>query len=206
MQDPIQRGLLKGGRRVRPAQARTEKQDMPEYATRLACSHHLIEYYVPHGTSSRCPMCDLGKQYDDVRARVIALENELKIATNQVEKYKEQVEVQTAMRSALEILDDNDYEWLKVQMYQYKMDKSVTLKPTHGKLATGKRIKRGAKLPVNGFMTVPRRGDPEAHLATSIGGIAMAEYLDEALTCFGSAQAMGIMLKAWWKALPGGQT
>jgi hypothetical protein len=82
----------------------------------------------------------------------------------------------------------------------------VALKVTHGKPAAGKRIKRGEKLPPNGFMALPRKGDPEGHLATSIGGLAMAEYLDEAITTHGSAMAMGIMLKAWWKVLPGAQS
>jgi hypothetical protein len=151
-------------------------------------------------------MCILERDYDEVRAELISHKNELKLATGQLARLQAQVDVQSAMRAAIAILDDSDFEWLKLQMYQYKIDKSVMLKPTHGKVAGGARLKRGDKLPPNGFMTVPKRGDPEAHAATSLGGLAMAEYLDEAITCFGSAQAMGVMLKAWWKALPGAQT
>jgi hypothetical protein len=150
-------------------------------------------------------MCILEDKYERVRAELVARRNELKVASGQLTRLQTQVDLQSAMRAAIDILDDNDFAWLKVQMYQYKIDKSVMLKATHGKVAGGARLKRGEKLPANGFMTVPRTGDPEAHSATSLGGLAMANYLDEAITCFGSAQAMGIMLRAWWKALPGAQ-
>ena len=178
---------------------------MAELAVKVKCDIHLIEYYAGRGDRVRCPMCVTERKHDDLKARTIALENELKVAQNALEKLRVQVDLQTAIRQAIEILDDHDYAWLKVQMYLYKMDKSVTLKVTHGKPAGGRRIKRGEKLPPNGFMAIPRKGDPEGHLASSLGGLAMAEYLDEAITCLGSAQAMGVMLKAWWKALPGGE-
>jgi len=195
-----------GPRRTSSAQGRTAEQDAEPYATKHQCSAHLIEYYVAAGERVQCPLCFIERDYDEVRAQLLARENEIKIAAGELSKLRVQVEVLVAMRAAIEVLDDNDYGWLKLQMYQYKIDKSVMLKPTHGKVSGGKRIKRGDKLPPNGFMTVPKRGDPEAHQATSLGGLAMAEYLDEAITCFGSAQAMGIMLKAWWKALPGAQS
>lgn len=193
-------------KRTPPVQQRAKDQDVEELATKVKCAEHLIEYYVPRGDKSRCPMCAMQRSYDDVRAELISRTNELKVASAELTKLKVQVELGSAIKSALEILGDEDYAWLKVQMYQYKIDKSVILKPTHGNLEGGKRLKRGEKMPANGFMTLPRHGDPEAHLATSIGGLAMAEYLDEAINRFGSAQGMGLMLKAWWKALPGGQS
>lgn len=199
---------LHGGarRRATSEQGRTAEQDAEPYATRHKCSTHLIEYYAPSGKRARCPQCMMERDYDEMKAQLIARENELKIATNELNRLRVQVDVLGAIRAAIDALDDNDYLWLKLQMYQYKIDKSVMLKATHGKVAGGKRLKRGDKLPPNGFMTVPKHGDPEAHQATSLGGLAMAEYLDEAITCFGSAQAMGIMLRAWWKALPGAQS
>lgn len=187
-------------------QERTPRQDAAPYATRNKCPTHLIEYYALAGEAPQCPMCILERKYDEVRAELVTRRNELKVAGVQLTRLQTQVDLQSAMRAAIDILDDNDFAWLKVQMYQYKIDKSVMLKATHGKLAGRARLKRGEKLPANGFMTVPRSGDPEAHAATSLGGLAMANYLDEAVTCFGSAQAMGIMLRAWWKALPGAQT
>lgn len=191
--------------RAAATQERAKKQDAQPYATRNKCSTHLIEYHAPAGEPARCPMCTLERNYDDVRAELLARQNELKVATGQLTRLQTQLDLQSAIRAAIEVLDVDDYLWLKVQMYQYKIDKSVMLKPTHGRLPNGARLRRGEKLPANGFMTVPKRGDPEAHAATSLGGLAMAQYLDEAITCLGSAQAMGVMLKAWWKALPGAQ-
>ena len=188
-----------------PVQKRAQEQDS-SWGTKHVCTEHMIEYYIFTGERVRCPMCTQFRDDDELRAQLLQRENELKMATSQLQKLQVLVDIQTAIRQAIEILDDDDYAWLKLQMYQYKLDKSVALKATHGKPAGAKRVKRGDKLPPNGFMALPRKGDPEGHLATSIGGLAMAEYLDEAITCFGSAQAMGIMLKAWWKALPGGQS
>lgn len=207
MQGAVRQGAVPRGR-VRATQRALpdSEQDVKSYATKYRCDQHLVDYYIPHGDVQRCPMCALEQKYDDVRAQVVQLDAELKTTTAQLDRYRVQVDLQTAIRSAIELLDDADYAWLKLQMYQYKVDKSVTLKVTHGKLPAGKRIARGDKLPANGFMALPRDGDPDGHICSSIGGVAMAEYLDEALTRVGSAQAMGIMLKAWWKALPGAQT
>lgn len=194
-----------GSVRVRAArQVRTVDQDAEPWATKHHCEPHSIDYYVAAGDRVRCPMCHLQRAFDETRAQALSQRNELDQLRAQMSRLQAQVDVQSAIRQALPLLDDNDYLWLKVQMYQYKIDKSLTLKVTHGRLAGGVRLRRGEKLPANGFMTVPRRGDPEAHMATSFGGLAIADYLDEAIALHGSAQAMGLMLKAWWKALPGG--
>lgn len=192
--------------RPRPQQTPAAEPDARSYVKKFSCSTHYIEYHVAEGDRAQCPMCVLERDYDEARAQLLVRDQELNAARGQLERFRVQVDLLSAIRAAFAILGDDDYAWLKVQMYQYKIDKSVMLKATHGRLHGGQRIKRGDKLPVNGFMTVPRHGDPEAHLATSFGGLAIAEYLDEAVTCLGVSQAMGLMLKAWWKALPGGQS
>jgi hypothetical protein len=191
-------------RAVQAAKAETE-QDMSAYGTKMACSQHLIEYYEPHGSKAGCPMCGMERGVDDLKVEILGLRQQLGQAEEKARRLESLNNVVTAMREAIEVLDDNDYLWLKTKLYQYKIDKSVTLKPTHGQLEGGRRIRRGETLPPNGFMAMPRKGDPEAHLATSIGGLAMAEYLEEAIRVFGAGQAMGHMLRAWWKVLPGAQ-
>lgn len=194
-------------KRAGAPQLRAAVQDVSEeLATKMKCNTHLCEYYVPQGDKAECPACVLEQKYADLRNDYMGVVNESDRMKLELHAAKAQLEIGTAIRSALEILGDEDYAWLKVQLYQYKVDKSVVLKPTHGRLENGRKLKRGEKMPANGFMAVPRKGDPEAHLCTSLGGIAMAGYFDEAVTCYGSAQGMGIMLKAWWTALPGAQS
>lgn len=209
MSTPIRpRRTTLGGVRVRQPNIQTRVGDEP-FGAKVRCEAHLIEYYQHESADAAvrrgCPMCALEGVHDQVRAALVATEEQLRAARNELNRLKPVVDVQSAIRSAIELLDDHDYEWLKVQMYLYKLDRSVMLKPTHGKRVGGQRVRRGAKLPPNGFMAVPKAGEPEAHLVTSVGGVVIAECLDEAITCFGPQQAMGLMLKAWWKALPGGQ-
>lgn len=183
------------------AQKTVATQDS-DFAVKRQCEFHLIEYY--SNMEPRCPMCQSDQVLDQAKQRLVALERENESMRNQLQRLQVQVNLTSAIREAIGILDDRDYVWLKTQMYQYKIDKSVSLKPTHGQIKGGRRLRRGEHLPVNGFMTVPRRGDPEAHMASSIGGIAMAEYLEEAINTAGIASAMGTMLKAWVAVLPGG--
>lgn len=209
--NPTPRGVrlnTTGGVRQRAGgatvQKRAAEQDAEPYATKNSCTGHQIDYYTAVGDRTRCPLCVMERDFDETKAQLLVAQNHLENAQNKLKKIEPQVSLQSAIRQAIEILEDDDYLWLKTQMYQYKIDKSVSLKATHGKLAGGRRVRRGEKLPANGFMSLPRHGDPEGYLATSLGGLAMAEYLDEAISCYGSAQAMGIMLKAWWTVLPGG--
>lgn len=173
----------------------------------MSCSNHHVTYYRAAGTADTCPVCRLEGGYEGLLAENQKLRNELSLAVGELRRLKPQVDLTTAIRSALEIIGDDDFRWLKAQMYQYRQDKSVTLKVTHGTPAGAKKKpKRGEKLPSNGFIAIPRQGDPEGYACTSLGGLAIAEYFDEACTVIGSAQAMGLMLKAMWKTLPGAQS
>lgn len=199
--------LTPGAAHTRQAavQGRHSDQDAEPYATRFTCATHQVTYYVSRGDKQHCPVCSLEDQNTRFRAEISRLYNELQATTNQLERLRPQVDLQSAMKQALEVVDHDDLMWLKTQMYQYRLDKSVTLKVTHGRIA-GNRTKPKGNLPPNGFMAMPRRGDPEAYACRSIGGIALAEYFDEAVHTVGSAQAMGLLLKAMWTVLPGATT
>ena len=203
---PLRRGNTTGATRALAGvrgQTRTPEQDMADLKMeKLRCAAHLIEYYLGQDDRKVCPMCELEHKMDDLKVMAIEANGQIKALQEENDRLRVQVEIGAAIKSAISLLGDDDYSWLKVQMYQYKIDKSVQLKAVHtGGAATG----RGEKPQATGFMAIPRAGNPEAYMATSIGGVAMAGYLDEALTCYGPAQGMGIMLKAWWQALPGGQ-
>lgn len=171
------------------------------FASKYECDKCKISYHVPAGAMAKCPLCAAQREIDELKVELLQLTNQAKALAPRIAQLEAQVNLQNAIRAAIEVCDQDDYLWLKTVLYQYKIDKSVSLKATHGKVAgaTG----RSRRDQANGFMTVPRQGDPEAHIARSMGGLAIAEYLDEAISTAGSAQAMGIMLKAWWKHLPG---
>lgn len=192
--------------RTSTLQARHGEQDNLPYATKYSCSTHLVSYYAPVNSPVHCPVCALEEEVEQVRTRYQTLANELEMARNKLERLQPQVDLVTAMRGALEVTEKDDLVWLKTQMYQYKIDKSVTLKVTHGKIAGSKRRRRADTERPNGFMALPRGGEPEGYLCTSIGGLAIADYFDEALHTVGSAQAMGMLLKAMWQVLPGAVT
>lgn len=207
---PLRRGNTTGATRALAGvrgQTRTPEQDMADLKMeKLRCAAHLIEYYLGQGDRKVCPMCELEHKMDDLKVMAIEANGQIKALQEENDRLRVQVEIGSAIKSAIAVLGEDDYAWLKIQMYQYKIDKSVQLKATHTGAVSPEAARRGEKMPANGFMAIPRVGNPEAHMATSIGGIAMAGYLDEAMTCYGPAQGMGIMLKAWWQALPGGQS
>ncbi len=191
-----------GATRLRRATQTPTKTDeaMRAHGMKHTCDKCQITYAVPTGDLAKCPACSLERVVDEQKVEILQLRNELKMATDRLVRAEREVNLQSAMRAAIELCDENDYAWLKTQMYQYKIDKSVILKPTHGRIAGQKS---GQRMEVNGFMAVPRKGDPEAHGCTSMGGLAIAGYFDEAVASVGGAAAMATMLRAWYKYLPG---
>lgn len=105
------------------------------------------------------------------------------------------------MSAALELTDSTDLTFLKDVIYRYREDKSsVNLKITHGA-----GPKRGRRAPVNGFLALWRGGDePEPHVCTSVGGVALASYYDEATRATGSAAALATLNRAMAPVLAAG--
>lgn len=195
------RGNTGATRLRRATQTPTETDEaMKAHGMQHKCDKCRITYPVPTGEMAKCPLCQMERAYDEARVEVLQLRNELEVVNNRLSRAEREVNLQSAIRAAIEVCDEADYLWLKTQVYQYKIDKSVVLKPTKGRIAGQKQ---GQRMEVNGFMTVPRKGDPEAHACTSMGGLAIAGYLDEAVAAVGGAQAMAVMLRAWYKHLPG---
>lgn len=193
--------------RVSALQAKNKEQDVEPYATRMSCSKHQVTYYRPASSTLGCPVCKLEDRVGALDRDNTTLRNKLEMVTGELNRLKPQLDLTSAIRSALEIMGDDDFQWLKAQMYQYREDKSVSLKVTHGRPASAKRkIKRGEALPANGFIAMRRNDEPEGYACTSLGGLAIAGYFDEACATVGSAQAMGLLLKAMWKTLPGARS
>jgi hypothetical protein len=124
--------------------------------------------------------------------------NQLSILTEQNLQLKVQTDIVAAIREAALVLDDNDLAFLKTTLYEWRDQKSVTLKTTHGP-----RKKKREVPPPNGFIAMPRSGDPYGHICTSVGGLAIAEYFDEATNTVGSANAMALLVRGLSAHLPG---
>lgn len=200
-------------RRRLAMQAKHKDQDT-DLATKYSCSNCRIVYYAAAAT---CPLCDAHSQMQEMRRALNEARTKLEAVTNANQRLKEAVDIGTAIRSASELLDDNDMVFLKTVLYQWKIDRSVKMKLTHeGALETGvsaanpafSRKGRGSpkrydQLHPNGFLAVYPDQDPAAHTCTSMGGLAIAEYYEEALHTVGMEPAMQLLLRGLAKLMPG---
>lgn len=179
-------------------------QDVAPFATKFSCAAHQVTYYVPaNRRDETCPVCTLEAEVALLSAENTQLTKENKGLQAINARMSAEVDLTTAMKSAVETLNDDDTLWLKEHLYQFKLDKSTVLKVTHG-APQGKSRRRDMKTP-NGFIAMKREGDPEGHSCTSIGGLALARYYEQAATTYGGPQAMALMVKALWAFLPGGR-
>lgn len=170
---------------ARPVQAKTAKQDVA-FNDRVACSKCQISYYVPLGYKPICPLCDAEKRITELRRALYQAEQHAIKAEAQAHQVQTHVDIVLAIRDALEIMSVDDLAFLKSVLYRYRERKAgVQLKLIHGVPSHGRK-----KPPINGFLAVYQDGEPEAHECTSMGGLAVAGYYQEALQLAGSAKAM----------------
>lgn len=167
------------------------EQDALPVAVKHSCAICQVTYYALANQRGACPLCDAQEQVDGLRQALQKSENALAIATAANERLSTEVDTARAIKEAQELLDVEDLVFFKTVLYEFKIEHSVSLKPSHSK---GKTV---------GFIVMPRHGDPWAHQCGSIGGRAIARYFEESLNSVGSAKAMTIMLRAFAHHLPG---
>lgn len=161
------------------------------------CGIHMISY---ESDRPGCPVCYLERQDAELRRAVTELKNKLHLQNDKLRQLESFFDVTVAIREAIPLLDDDDLAFLKATCYEWRNNKSLTLKVTRG----ARKKKREPSSP-NGFIVVPRTGDPYGHLCGSVGGLAIAEYFDEAMNGFGAIRAMELLIKGMAQHLPGGQ-
>lgn len=201
------------GSQTRAIQAAHKNQDS-DLAKKFSCSKCKIVYYA---VKAHCPLCDALRQVTEMRNALGEVSKRLEIEQNKAHRLTLQVDTVTAIREAAQLLDDNDRLFLKTVLYQWKLDKSsVQLKLTHdGALDIGVSTRKKVKgLRVNGFLVTVSAGQPrdgktrpdavtEAHPCTSMGGLAIAEYYEEALNTAGATAAITLLVRGLAKHLPG---
>lgn len=168
---------------------------------KYSCSTHGVTY-LSFTPAPLCPVCDAEEQLRITQEAMQKIRNEVKLLHEQNKRLRAQTDVTEAIREALGIIGQEDLLWLKEVLYQWKIDRSVSLKVTHGKVAPG----RSSRKAPNGFIAMYRGRDPEGYLCKSVGGLAVAEYLEEGINTVGSAQAMILLVRAFAKELPGAST
>jgi hypothetical protein len=179
-----------------PAQARTEVQDVAG-AVRSACSKCSIIYYTPNGYTPFCPLCDAERRIRDLQAQILKAENAAEVARGETRRIQAHVDIVLAIREALDITSEEDLVWLKSVLYRWRDHKAaVQLKILHAAPTGRNRNRKLVSPPPNGLLADFKDGEPEAHLCTSIGGIAIAGYYGEAWRHSGQASAMESLYRA----------
>lgn len=162
---------------------------------RFKCSRCVI-FYESVEPKPDCPLC---KQEIKTAQALEALKNltsKVELLEGQNREMDTRVNIESAIRSAADLLDENDRLFLKQVLYVFRQDRSVTLKVIHTTSTDGARR-------ATGFIAEWRGRDAEGHACSSIGGAAIAAAFEESTRTVGSAKAMQVLLRACQHLLPG---
>lgn len=159
------------------------------------CGIHDLTY---KAVRAGCPACQADRDVSEMRQALMETRNALDRLTDEHNRMRVQVDIVSAIREAAQILDDEDLAFFKAVLYEWRDTKSVGLKTTHGA-----RNKKREQPAANGFIVMPRQGDPYGHVCSSMGGLAIASYFDEATNTVGPAKAMEFLVKGMAMHLPG---
>lgn len=196
-------GLNVGARRAGKAtamQGRARDQDMRGHV-KYSCSECQIFYYMQEGQKARCPLCEEKRATQQVRDALFKITNQTHELQNENERLKVQVDTLTAMKTSLDLISQEDLTFVKQVVYRWQADRGrVAIKPTHG-VPSGRGKRRSSK--VDGFVAIFRDADAEVHQCNSVGGLALAGYLEEAVALGGPVKAMETLARAVLQHLKG---
>ena len=157
----------------------------------FTCGIHELFY---RASRPGCPACAAERDKQRMRESLQEVTSKLDIAMQELARLRVQTDIVAAIREAANLLDESDLAFLKATLYEWRDTKGVSLKVTRG----GKR--NGTP---NGFIVIPRKGEPYGHSCSSMGGMAIAAYFDEATNSTGPAKAMEWLVKGMYAHLPG---
>lgn len=173
------------------------------------CGIHDLTY---RAISPGCPAChsdreaqDSHRQVTQMRKALMETRDQLASATGKVKELQAWYDLSTSIYEAADLLSIEDEMFFKETLYVYRDEKSLTIKVTHG-ADLGKNGRKKKTSSPNGFIVIPRRGDPYGHACNSVGGLAIAAYYEQASNAFGQIQAMKILLRGLAHLLPGSIT
>lgn len=181
-------------------QGRAQDQDRAGLV-KYSCSECEIFYYLREGNKAFCPLCEEKRATQQVRDALFQVTNANHELQNEMERLKVQVDTLTAMKTSLDLISLDDLTFIKSVVYRWQANRgNVAIKPTHG-VPSGRGKRRSTK--VDGFVAIFRDADAEVHQCNSVGGLALAGYLEEAVALGGSVKAMEVLARAVLQHLKG---
>lgn len=160
------------------------------------CSRCAIRYEVPKGDKAKCPMCEVERQLDEVRIRAEEVHRENVLLKQKLKSQTMLTDQVAAIREAMLLVEGDDLVFLKQFMYLYRDDRTYTLSALVSSPRLNSRGNR-AKHQVRNELILSRGGrDPQRHVFTSIGGVAIVGYFDEMTREVGEKQAMAYLLRS----------
>lgn len=170
----------------------------PSVGVQMRCTRCLISYDAVRASAAACPLCDAQKRMSALQEAVMSEKRRGDLLAEQLRRYRTEVDTTEAMRSALSLLSQDDLIFLKAALYHWRQDKHTQLRVTHGPLGGPGAPERGRKNApprANGFLLIPAHAEPEAHLCSSMGGVALAQYLDEVGRATSSNNALAMLMR-----------
>lgn len=173
--------------RRRPSiQAPTRDPANDAIARKYTCATCTVTYEVPRGQRAKCPVCVAEAERDQLRQALLEAKSILERQTNELNQLRPQLDLVIAMRDAVEILGSEDRAFLKSVAYRHRAGEVISLKViTTTQTGRGGSIKRRP----TGLLAVYATGN-EPHQCTSLGGLAMAQYIRNSLASVGPITTM----------------
>lgn len=183
---PISHPQARASRRpvTMPVQAKTQEQDV-DGLVRHSCSMCQITYYTPKRAKPQCPLCATELRVVELMDVITGLRNRVEKIEDENSRMRAQIEVTTAIKQAFDAIGSQDLVFLKTVLYRFRDDPtSIKLKVTHGEKGP------------NGFVALTKKGEPEGHYCSSVGGVAIAGYYEEVVHIASVNQAMAVLMRA----------
>ena len=171
-------------------------RDEDQISSMYMCSRCAIRYEVPRGDKAKCPLCEAVKRLEAVETRAADLVEENRNLKQKLNSLASLTDHVVAIREAMLLVEGEDLVFLKQFMYLYRDDRSYTLSALVNTPRLNARGNR-AKNQVRNELILTRGGrDPQRHVFTSIGGVAIVGYFDEMTREVGEKQAMAYLLRS----------
>lgn len=171
-------------------QMRRADQDKSLPGTKWTCSLCEITYRT-QDVNPRCPLCEMYKERVEFHNRLAEYEKQIADLEEQLHRATANVDFVVAVQNAADLLNTEDMAWLKSVLYRWRESKNMTLEAIEGR--------NGPK----GFIAEWRDGTSEQHMATSVGGVAIAGILRDVSQGFGKSVGLMTVAKAMSQHLKG---